>query len=131
MALCAIENVPDSTVAKDTTAIAIICKVSAASKPEQHAADLYIEAMEVVPKEQIDACGQMMRQLYRVSDMPAADLSSESAWQQRKCRRLLRYPTIQQNTKQNCVVMGQKLATEQLLHIITLTNGATEHVFIQ
>ena len=96
VALCTVEKVTDFSTAKDTTAIAVICKVVAASKPQQHAADLYIEAMEVVPKADIDACVQMMRQLYRVSNTRSEDatISSESAWQQRKCRRLLRYPTL-------------------------------------
>ena len=96
VSLCTVEKVTDFSTAKDTTAIAVICKVVAASKPQQHAADLYIEAIEVVPKAAIDACVQMMRQLYRISNTRSEDatISSESAWQQRKCRRLLRYPTL-------------------------------------
>ena len=96
VSLCTVEKVTDFSTAKHTTAIAVICKVVAASKPQQHAADLYIEAIEVVPKADIDACVQMMRQLYRISNTRSEDAttSSESAWQQRKCRRLLRYPTL-------------------------------------
>jgi hypothetical protein len=94
--LCTVEKVPDFSAAKDSTAIAVISKVVAPSKPEQHAADLYIEAMEVVPKTEIDASMEMMRQLHRVSNMHRGDavVSSEAAWQQRKCRRLQRYPTL-------------------------------------
>ena len=96
VSLCTVEKVTDFSTAKHTTAIAVICKVVAASKPQQHAADLYIEAIEVVPKADIDACVQMMRQFYRISNTRSEDatISSESAWQQRKCRRLLRYPTL-------------------------------------
>ena len=50
VALCTVEKVTDFSTAKDTTAIAVISKVVAPSKPQQHAADLYIEAMELVPK---------------------------------------------------------------------------------
>ena len=93
--LCTVEKAPDFLPAKDTTAIAVISKVVAAGKPQHHAADLYIEAMEVVPKSKIADSVEMMRQLYRVSDIHHgnASTSSETAYQQRKCRRLLRYPT--------------------------------------
>ena len=93
--LCGVEKVTDFSTAKDTTVIAVISKVTAASKPLQHAADLYIEAMEPVPASQIATAEQMMRQLHRASNAHHGDAatSSEAAWQQRKCRRLLRYPT--------------------------------------
>ena len=93
--LCTVEKGSDFSTVKDTTAIAVISKVVAPSNPQQHAADLYIEAMEVVPQSQITASVEMMRQLCRVSntDRGDANTSSEAAWQQRKCRRLLRYPT--------------------------------------
>ena len=93
--LCTVEKVTDFSTTKDTTAIAVISKVLAPSKPEQHAADLYIEAMEVVPKADTNAAVEMMRQLHRISNMHHGDAatSSEAAWQRRKCRRLLRYPT--------------------------------------
>jgi hypothetical protein len=82
--------------AKDTTALAVISKVVSPSKPEQHAADMYIEAMNLVPNDEIAAAVQMMRQLQRVSKGHRGDAttSAEVAWQQRKCRRLLRYPTL-------------------------------------
>ena len=53
VALCTLEKVTDFSAAKDTTAIAIVCNVVKPSKPQQHAADLYIEAMENVPKEDV------------------------------------------------------------------------------
>ena len=95
VALCTVEKVTDFSTAKDTTAIAVISKVVAPSKPQQHAADLYIEAMELVPKTDIPASVEMMRQLHRFSNIQSSDAttSSEVAWQQRKCRRLLSYPT--------------------------------------
>ena len=85
----------DFTVAKDVTAIAVISKVVAPSKPQQHAADLYIEAMEVVVKQDILRSVEMMRKLQQISNTQSADpaTSSDVAWQQRKCRPLLRYPT--------------------------------------
>ena len=96
VALCTVEKVTDFSTTKDTTAIAVISKVVAPSKPQQHAADLYIEAMEIVPKTDIPASVQMLRQLQRFSSTHSGDpnTSSEAAWHQRKCRRLNRYPTL-------------------------------------
>ena len=96
VALCTVEKVTDFSIAKDTTAIAVISKVVAPSKPQQHAADLYIEAMELVPKTDLPAAVEMMRQLRRFSNIQFSDATtlSEVAWQQRKCRRLLCYPTL-------------------------------------
>ena len=96
MALCTVEKVTDFSAARDATVMAVISKVVASSKPEQHAADLYIEAMATVPKHDIPSCILMMRQLQQISTTQSADpaTSSEVAWQQRKCRRLLRYPTL-------------------------------------
>ena len=97
VALCTVEKVIDFSAAKDATAIAVISKVVAPSKSQQHAADLYIEAMEVVLKQDIPRSVEMMRQLQRISNTQSANpaTSSEVAWQQRKCRRLLRYPTLE------------------------------------
>ena len=96
VALCTVEKVPDFSTNKNTTAFAVISKVASPSKPDQHAADLYIEAMEDVPTNQIEAAVQMMKQLRRVSNVHHGDVatSPETAWQQRKCRKLLSYPTI-------------------------------------
>jgi hypothetical protein len=74
--LCTVEKAPDFTAGKNATALAIISKVIAPSKP-QHTADLYIEALEIVPDHKKAEAIAMM----------------EAAWAQRKCRRLLRYPT--------------------------------------
>ena len=96
VALCTVEKVPDFSTPKDTTAIAVISKVVAPSKSDQHKADLYIESMEMVPKADIPAAVRMMRQLEKSSSTHPGDpnTSSEVAWEQRKCRRLNRYPTL-------------------------------------
>ena len=94
--LCTVEKVPDFTAAKDATVMAVISKVVAPSKPLQHTADLYIEAMEPIKKDDIATSIKMMRKLQQIAQVQSADpaTSNEVAWQQRKCRRLLRYPTI-------------------------------------
>ena len=96
VALCTVEKSPDFVAAKDATVMAVISKVVTPSKPLQHAADLYIEAMELVPKDDVASSVAMMCKLHRISNAQSADptTSTEVAWQQRKCRRLLRYPTI-------------------------------------
>ena len=50
VALCTVEKGTDFAAAKDATAMAVISKVVAPSKPLQHRADLYIEAMVLIPK---------------------------------------------------------------------------------
>jgi len=92
--LCSVEKAPDFTASKDATALAVISKVVAPSKPE-YAADLYIEAMEIVPSHHREEAVLMMAKLQGVSKVPNGDAiaSNEAAWQQRKCRRLARYPT--------------------------------------
>ena len=94
IAFCTVEKSPDFTAAKGATALAVISRVSQPSKPEQHAADLYIEAMEIVSGE-VAAAIQMMHKLHGIAGAQSGDpnTSQEKAWQQRKCRRLLRYPT--------------------------------------
>ena len=90
-------KITDFTAGKGATAMVVISKVVAPSKPEQHAADLYIEAMEGVARDDIPSAMEMMRQLQRSSTAQSANLatSTEVAWQQKKCRRLLRYPTLE------------------------------------
>ena len=96
VALCTVEKCPDFLPLKDATAMAVISKVVAPSKPQQHAADLYIEAMEIVPKDDNASAMKTMQQMQKISIAQCTDpaTSSEAAWQQRKCRRLLRYPTL-------------------------------------
>ena len=58
VALRTAEKANDFTSAKDAAALAVISKVIAPAKPEQHAADLYVETMEGVLKEDIPPlCG--------------------------------------------------------------------------
>ena len=96
VALCTVEKVQDFSAAKDATVMAVISKVVAPSKPLLHTADLYIEAMEPVKNDDIASSMGMMRKLQQISKVQSADptTSSEIAWQQRKCRRLVRYPTV-------------------------------------
>ena len=96
VALCTIEKTTDFTAGKDTTAMAVVSKVVAPSKPTQHTADLYIEAIEPAPKQDTPSSIEMMRQMQLISDTQSANPadSCEVAWRQRKCRRLLRYPAI-------------------------------------
>ena len=95
VALCTVEKSPDFQTVKDSIAMAVISKVDSPLKPLQHAADLYIEAMEIVPKDDLANCINMMQQMQRFSNARSSDptTSNEIAWQQRKCRRLQRYPT--------------------------------------
>ena len=76
--------------------MAVVSKVVAPSKPQHHAADLYVEAMELVPKHDIPSSKQMLRQLQLLSNTQSVDPATppEAAWQQKKCRRLQRYPTL-------------------------------------
>ena len=75
--------------------MAVVSKVAAPSKPEQHTADLYIEAIQPIEKDNIATSIKMMRKLQQIAQVQSADpaASTEVAWKQRKCRRLLRYPT--------------------------------------
>ena len=94
VALCTVEKTPDFSAAKDTTAMAVVSKVVAPSK-EVHTADLYIEAMDIVSKDDLPSAMKMMQQMQQISDTQSANPaeSSEVAYRQRKCRRLQRYPT--------------------------------------
>ena len=95
VALCSIEKVTDFSAAKDTVFIAVISKVVGPAKPEHHAADLYIEGMEPVQRADVAAAVDMMRQLQRVAGIQHVDANTEATatWEQRKRRRMLRYPT--------------------------------------
>ena len=75
---------------KDATAMAVVSKVVAPSKPHDHAADLHVGAILLVPKHDIPSSRQMMRQLQLLSNTQSVDpaASTEAAWQQKKCRRL-------------------------------------------
>ena len=94
--LCSVEKVTDFSAGKDSTFVAVISKVAAPSKPQHSAADLYIEAMESVPNADVAGSVEMMRSLQHIARLQQGDAatSSEAAWQQRKYRRMLRYPTM-------------------------------------
>ena len=94
IACCTPEKSTDFTAAKNSHALAIVCKVMTPSK-QQHTADLYIESMEPIPGDRVDQVIAMMKQLQRVSAVNRgnAATSTEAAWQQRKCRRMQRYPS--------------------------------------
>ena len=78
VALCTVEKVPDFSAAKDATVMAVISKVVAPSKPLQHTADLYIEAMETIRKEDIDTSIKMMRKLQKIAQIQSADPASSN-----------------------------------------------------
>ena len=65
------------------------------AKP-QRALDLYIEAMEVLSKEQTSLVRETLAKLRSVAAAASTQTepSVEKAFRQRKCRRLLRYPTM-------------------------------------
>ena len=94
IACCTPEKSTDFTAAKNSHALAIVCKVMPPSK-QQHTADLYIESMDPIPDDRVDKVIAMVKQLQRVSTVNHgnAATSTEAAWQQRKCRRMQRYPT--------------------------------------
>ena len=87
------------TAAKGNYALAVVCKAAPPAKA-QHDVDLYIEAMEPLSKTQIDLARETLTKLRSVAaaartDTEASDEPSPTkAFQQRKCRRLLRYPTM-------------------------------------
>ena len=94
IACCTPEKSTDFTAARNSHALAIVCKVMMPSK-QQHTADLYIESMEPIPNDRVDQVIAMIKQLQRVSAVNHgnAATSTEAAWQQRKCRRMQRYPS--------------------------------------
>ena len=95
IARCTVERSPDFIASKKSFAIAIVSKVLAPSK-EAHVADLYIETIETVSQASAPNVCSMMEKLTKVSavSFPAVTASQEAAWEQRKCRRLGRYPTM-------------------------------------
>ena len=95
VARCSVERCPDFTAAKGGFALAVICKATRPAKP-QHALDLYIEAMEGLSKDQTPRAREAVTKLRSLAAAARAEdePSQETAFQQRKCRRLLRYPTM-------------------------------------
>jgi len=95
VARCTVARCPDFTASKASYAVAVVCKATLPAKP-QHALDLYIEAMEVLSKEQIRPMRETLVKLRSVAAAAKTETEPavETAFQQRKCRRLLRYPTL-------------------------------------
>ena len=95
IACCTVEKSPDFTAAKDAMALAVVCKVVKPSN-EQHVAECYIECMETLARDEHAQAVAMIKELQRVATICAEpeQASGEAAWQQRKCRRLTRYPTM-------------------------------------
>ena len=95
IARCPVERCPDFSAQKGTIALAVICKAARPAK-QHHAADLYIEAMEIVPPAKADQAKTLVAKLRTVAAAAAsqAEPSQESPYQQRKCRKLTKYPTM-------------------------------------
>ena len=96
VARCTVARCPDFTALKASYAVAVVCKATLPAKP-QHALDLYIEAMEALPKEQLHPVRETLAKLRSVAAAARTETepSIEQAFQLRKCRRLLRYPTLE------------------------------------
>ena len=94
IACCTPEKSTDFTAARNSHALAIVCKVMPPSK-QQHTTDLYIESMEPISGDRVDEVIAVVKQLQRVSTVNHGNTatSTEAVWQQRKCRRMQRYPT--------------------------------------
>ena len=99
IARCTLERCPDFAVAKGSYALAVICRAGQPVKP-QHAADLFTETMEPIPKEHADQARKLLENLRDIAAVqssehtPSLQEGRVQAFQQRKCRRLLRYPSM-------------------------------------
>ena len=89
------ERCPDFTAAKASYAVAVVCEATPPAK-SQHGLDLYIEAVEVLSKDQTSYARETHAKLRSIAaaHRTESEPSKEKAFQQRKCRRLLRYTTI-------------------------------------
>ena len=94
VALCTVEKSSFFTATKGSTFLALVSKVQAPEKPG-HTALLCIEAMDPVHDNQKTETVNMLQKLEDISQFNRdnAVTSDRVAWQQRKCRRLQRYPT--------------------------------------
>ena len=66
VARCTVARCPEFTASKASYAVAVVCKATLPAKP-QHALDLYIEAMEVLSKEQIHPMRETLVKLRSVA----------------------------------------------------------------
>ena len=64
---------------------------------QQHALDLWIEAMHHLPKDAAARAAAMVAKLSGIGSVATArtEASQESPYQQMACRRLSRYPTME------------------------------------
>ena len=96
IACCNVERSPEFSADKNLMAFAIVCKVVKPSD-ERHVAECYLEYMERINEQNHANVVATMQQLQRVTAAMSAEpthVPGEAAWQQRKCRRLNRYPTV-------------------------------------
>ena len=103
IAYCTFETSPAFTFpppprgTQSIIALAVVSKVAAPQNPE-HKADLFIEAMEKIETADTDAIVRTLKHMQRHGRAPQATddeaVASSPPWQQRKCRRMGRYPTI-------------------------------------
>ena len=99
LARCTVERCPDFTAAKGSYALAVVCRAGEPVKP-QHAADLFTETMEHFPKEHADQARKLLENLRDIAGVqssqhtPSLQAGRVQAFQQRKCRRLSRYPSM-------------------------------------
>ena len=99
IARCTLEGCPDFTLPKGSYALAIICRAGQPEEP-QHAADLFIETMEPISKEHADQARKLLDNLRDIAAVqssehtPSLQAERVQAFQQRKCRRLSRYPSV-------------------------------------
>ena len=103
IAYCTFETSPTFTFpaplrgSDSCIALAVVTKIAAAQKAE-HRADLFVEAMEKVEPAGKDAMVRMLQHMQRHGRAAQATADEAAAlsppWEQRKCRRMGRYPTI-------------------------------------
>jgi hypothetical protein len=103
VAYCTFETSPTFTFPspprgqQSCMALAVVSKVAAPQKAE-HRADLFVEAMEKVEPSDTHAMLQMLQHMQRLTHAPQAAADEAAAlsppWEQRKCRKMSRYPTI-------------------------------------
>ena len=103
IAYCTFETSPSFTFpppprgTQSIIALAVVSKVAAPQNPE-HKADLFIEAMEKIETADTDAIVRTLKHMQRHGRAPQATgdeaVASSPPWQQRKCRKMGRYPTI-------------------------------------
>ena len=80
-----------------STAIAVLTKVLSPQKSE-HKADLYVQQMQVVPPGDVKDVVEMFQRMQQ--HKPSNETPKEAAtavtppWEQRKCRKICRYPTF-------------------------------------